>query len=122
SCSAGISMLTAQPYGFSDTAAKPTCTQVANGVWLRASVTNIGHRGAWRKECHVQALDQSDHVVFDDDLSVGPLGFATGPYLDPGHTVRWQWFLTSAQALQASRSTNPVHYRATCPTVQYGSH
>ncbi len=122
SFSACIQMLTAQPYAYSGAAAQPTCKQGANAFWLGASVTNTGHRGAWLKECHVQGLDRSDHVLFEDDLSVGPLGFATGPYLDPGQTVGWQWFLTSPQALQASRLASPLHYQATCPTVQYGSH
>jgi hypothetical protein len=122
SFSACIRMLTTQPYGFGSAAAKPMCTQGASAVWLSASVTNVGHSGARLRECRVQALDQSNHVVFDGDLSVGPLGLPLGNvtalYLDPGQTVRWQWFLTSPQALQASRSASPVHYLATCPTVQ----
>ena len=108
------------PSGYSERAAESICTNGERGLWAKASVTNVGHRGASLSGCFVRVLDSSNHELFNDYLGVGAVGFPAGPYLDPGETFRWSWFMNSRQARAQALSPTPVHYEATCPPIQYG--
>jgi hypothetical protein len=111
-------LIAGPPYYVESPRSETLCTGSTKGVWLSASVTNPGHRGAWFQGCHVEAFDSSGRVLFEDDLSLGPLGFLAGPYVGPGQTFRWKWLLTSPQAI--SRSSTAMRYDAVkCPAIQY---
>ncbi len=54
---------------------------------------NSGLRGAYLKGCDVVGLDGSGHVLFQGVVSVGPLGFAPGPFLAHDQSVTYSWYL-----------------------------
>lgn len=118
-----IAKLTTQPYWFSESDAQAGCAQA--DVWFRASVKNVGFRGAWMTGCTVEGLDSGGKVVLTGTLPVGPAirGF-TGAvdHLDRGQTVSWLWFTTHAQTLYPMSSIPGLglSYRATCAPVDFG--
>jgi hypothetical protein len=118
-----IAMLT--PQGFSEPGAQAVCAQA--DVWFRASVKNVGFRGAWLTGCLIEGLDSGGKAVFSGTLSVGPaIRGPTGAadHLDRGQAVSWLWFTTHAQTLHpmSTISSLGLSYRATCQPIDYGGH
>lgn len=108
-----LDLLQQLPYGFGPEHAQKTCQDASTGAWFRAEVRNVGHRTAFLKDCSIRGLDRSGHERFGFDLSVGPLGGPAGPAIDPGQTVRWNWYtLTPIEPVD--------RYQVTCFPIDYG--
>ncbi len=115
--------LHAMPYGFSTDAASPMCRFGARAGWFKVTVRNTGRRGAYLKGCDLTGLDASGAVVFRGVVSVGPLSFPAGPYLGPGQSLTWRWFLVSSPTGAYNTPLAPkapaARYEVSCEPIDY---
>jgi hypothetical protein len=116
-----VSLLTSTRYGFSTSAASGICGAGTQATWFRVTVRNSGLRGAYLKGCDVFGVDGSGHVLFHGLVSVGPLGFATGPFLAHGQSLTYSWYLTRSSPRLApfEPKTAAMGYRVTCQPIDY---
>ena len=116
-----VTLLTSTRYGFSTMGASSECGPASQAAWFEVTVRNSGLRGAYLKGCDVLGLDGSGRVLFQGRVSVGPLGFATGPFLAHGQSLTYSWYLTRSypRLVPFKPETAAAGYRVTCQPIDY---